>query len=105
MEITDVLTITVSTLITVVLAHLAVYWVVKTLYPPVAPPPVPLPPVPVTAPPAYVPPPVEEQAQHVELPTYEARVPAEAPREERKGPPPPEPTSIRGPSGVDTPNA
>jgi len=100
MEIQDVLTLSIGTLVTVVLAHLAVYWVVKTLYPP--------PPkvihVPVPAPPAYTPPVVEEQ-QNVELPTYAPPVSVEAPREERKGPPPAESTSIRRKSGVDTPDA
>ena len=108
MELQEVITFSVGTLITVVLAHLAVFWVVRTLYPP--------PPkiiqVPVQVPvqvqvpqQVYTPPPVIEQQQHVELPTYAPSVPVEAPREERKGPPPPEDTSIRRKSGVDTPNA
>ena len=94
----------IGTLVVVVLSHFAVYWVVKTLYPP--PPkviqvPVPMPAVP---PPqqAYTPPAVTEQ--HVELPTYAPPVSVEAPREERKGPPPAESTSIRGSSGVDGAN-
>lgn len=96
----------IGTLVVVVLSHFAVYWVVKTLYPP---PPkviqVPVP-MPVAAPPpqqAYTPPAVTEQ--HVELPTYAPPVSVEAPREERKGPPPAESTSIRGKSGVDGTNA
>ena len=109
MELQEVLTLSISTLITVVLAHLAVYWVVKTLYPP--PPkviqvPVPMPMAqPVTPAPtqAFTPPPVTEQ--HVQLPTYAPPAPVEAPREERKGPPPAESTSIRGKSGVDPANA
>ena len=105
MELQEVLTLALGTLVTVVLAHFAVYWVVKTLYPkaavpvevaaPVAAPaPVVLPPAQVYSPPAVV-------EQHVELPTYATPVSVEAPREERKGPPPPEDTSIRRKSGVD----
>ncbi len=109
MELQEVLTLAIGTLIVVVLSHFAVYWAVKTMYPP---PPkviqVPVP-MPVAAPPAapqqqtYTPPAVTEQ--HVELPTYAPPVPVEAPREERKGPPPAESTSIRGKSGVDGANA
>lgn len=101
MELTDVLTVAVSTLLVVVLSHLAVYWVVKTLYPPQ-----PQPAVlreTVYTPPAQViqPPPVDEPVQHVDLPTYEAPNPVASPPEERKGPPPAEATSIRGKPGVD----
>jgi hypothetical protein len=107
MELQDVLTMAIGTLVVVVLSHFAVYWVVKTLYPP---PPkviqVPVP-MPVAPPPpaqqAYIPPAVPEQ--HVELPTYAPPVSVEAPREERKGPPPPEDTSIRRKPGMDGPNA
>ena len=108
MELQDVLTMAVGTLVVVVLAHLAVYWVVKTLYPP-APKVIQVPvPVPMAAPAVatpqqvYSPPAVVEQ--HVELPTYAPPVPVEAPREERKGPPPPEDTSIRRKPGVDGAN-
>lgn len=96
----------IGTLVAVVLGHLAVYWVVKTLYPP--PPKVIQVPVPVQMPmpaPAYTPPPVTEQQQHVQLPTYAPPVSVEAPREERKGPPPAEATSIRGGAGVGASNA
>ena len=109
MEIQDVLTLSISTLITVVLAHLAVYWVVKTLYPP--PPKVIQVPVPMAmspaAPQAFTPPAVlsQPQEQHVQLPTYAPPVSVEAPREERKGPPPAESTSIRGKSGLDSADA
>lgn len=96
MELTDVLTVALSTLIVVVMSHLAVYWVVKTLYP--------LPPVREVV---YTPPPVIQQQpvvaepiQHVDLPTYEAPSAVAPPSEERKGPPPPEDTSIRGKPGV-----
>lgn len=108
MELQELLVLITGTLVAVVLAHFAVYWAVKTLYPP--PPkviqvPVPMPMAQVTAapPPAYTPPPVQEQ--HVQLPTYAPPVPVEAPSEERKGPPPAESTSIRGKSGVDGSNA
>ena len=107
MELQDVLTMAIGTLVVVVLAHFAVYWVVKTLYPPApkviqVPVPVPMAAAPAAAPPpqqVYSPPAVVEQ--HVELPTYAPPVPVEAPREERKGPPPPEDTSIRRKPGVD----
>ncbi len=95
MELTDVLTVAISTLIVVVLSHLAVYWVVKTLYPV----------VPVREP-VYTPAPVIQQTvvaepvQHVDLPTYEAPSAVAPASEERKGPPPPEDTSIRGKPGV-----
>jgi hypothetical protein len=104
MELQDVLTMAIGTLVVVVLSHFAVYWVVKTLYPP--PPKVIQVPVSMPPPPpqqAYTPPPVIEQ--HVELPTYAPPVSVEAPREERKGPPPPEDTSIRRKPGMDGPNA
>ena len=102
MELTDVLVTVISTLIAIVLAHLAVFWVVKTLYPPLPPSPV----IVQEVAPVYVPAPVIEQpVQHVELPTYETPKPVAPPSEERKGPPPPEPTSIRGNAGVDTPDA
>ena len=102
MELQEILSLAMGTLITVVAAHLAVYWVVKTLYPP---PPqvvmVPAPAAPVPPPaPVFTPPAVPEQQQTVELPTYAARVPVEAANEERKGPPPPEDTSIRRKPGV-----
>lgn len=108
MELQEVLTLALGTLVTVVLAHFAVYWVVKTLYPK-APVPVAAAPVevavpvsaPVVLPPQQVYSPPAGIEQHVELPTYATPVSVEAPREERKGPPPPEDTSIRRKSGVD----
>lgn len=99
MELKDVLTISISALIVLVVAHLAVFFVVRTMYPPIASPtPVPVPVV--EQKPVFIQPPVvKEQEQHVVLPTYETSVPVEAPREEeRKGPPAPESTSIRGDS-------
>ena len=105
MELKDILTVAVASVIVLVVAHLAVFYVVKTLYPPAptAPPvyvPIAAPPPPVYTPPA-------EQAQHVSIPTYAPPVPVEAPREEepRRGPPPPEATSIHGTAGVDTPQS
>jgi len=98
MDLQEILTAALATLVTVVLAHLAVYWVVRTMYPPapraavvMAPPPM--------VPQVYTPPAVAEQ--HVELPTYTAPVSVDPPREERVGPPPPEDTSIRRKPGVD----
>ena len=103
MNVTEIVTTAVATLLVMVMAHLAVYWVVKTLYPPLpaAPQPEPMAPrVTFAEPPKEVP--VPEDVERVVLPTYEAPVPAEAPREtgERRGPPPAESTSIRGDSRV-----
>lgn len=108
MDVQQIVSVAIGTLITVVLAHLAVYWVVKSLYPP---PPqvvmVPTPIVPAAPVPVFTPPAVTEQ--HVDLPTYEARGPVAPPSQERKGPPPPidprEDPPIRRESRVDTPNA
>ncbi len=93
MEFSEILSIALASLIVLVIAHFAAYWVVRTLYPPApAPLPLPTPAVPFTEPPKV------EEAQHVVVPTYEAPIPTEAPREEepRRGPPPPESTSIHG---------
>lgn len=106
MDLRDLLSIAFASLIVLVVAHFAVYWVVKTLYPP-APVPIPIA-LPAQAPvsvPERVPvvsftePPATEQ-QNVSIPTYETPVPAEGRREEgeRRGPPPAESTSIRGES-------
>ncbi len=106
MNVTEIVGTAVATLIVLVLAHLAVYWVVKTLYPP-TPQPVPLAPRVTFAEPPAERVGVPEDVQRVVLPTYEAPVPTEAPREtgERRGPPPPEDTSIRRKPGVDAPDA
>ncbi len=103
MELQEILSVAIGTLVVVVIAHFAVFWVVRTLYPPsVAPAPAPAP-APVQIPePVFTPPPVLEQ--HVTLPTYETAVPVEAAREERRGPPPPEDTSIKRKTGVDSPD-
>lgn len=108
MELKDILTVAFASLIVLVVAHLAVFWVVKTLYPPaqVTPPPVqhqePIKTV------TFTEPPVTEQ-QNVTIPTYETPVSSQTPNQEttepvRQGPPPAESTSIRGKSGVDVSN-
>ena len=104
MNVTDIVATAVSTLIVLVLAHLAVYWVVKTLYPPA---PAPVPAAEPVRTVTFAEPPKEEHVERLVLPTYEAPVPTEAPREtgERRGPPPPEDTSIRRKPGVDAPDA
>ena len=101
MNVTEIVTTAVATLIVLVLAHLAVFWVVKTLYPPAPPAPEPVAPrVTFAEPPKEVI--VPEDVQRVVLPTYEAPVSTEVPREtgDRRGPPPAESTSIRGESRV-----
>ena len=92
MELSSILSIVLASIVAIVLAHIGAYFVIKSLYPPT--------PAPVPAP-VFTQPPVTEQ-QNVTLPTYEAPLPVEAPREEgeRRGPPPPESTSIHGNSGV-----
>jgi hypothetical protein len=101
MELQEILSISIGTLVVIVIAHFAVFWVVRTLYPPQV--------VMVQAPAqpqqVFTPAPVIPQAdpvQNVTIPTYAPPVPVEAPREEgeRRGPPPPEDTSIRGKPGV-----
>ncbi len=83
MELKDILVVSLATLIILVVTHFAVYWVVRTLYPPA--------PAPVAAPvatQAEVPKPIFVQQtipvteQHVNIPTYEAPVSMEAPRQE-----------------------
>jgi len=105
MELQEILSVAIGTLVVIVIAHFAVFWVVRTLYPP----PVmmvqqaqPLPQVFTPAPVVIQP----EAQQNVVIPTYAPPVPVEAPRQEgeRKGPPPPEDTSIRGNSGMDSSN-
>ena len=103
MELKDILVVAFATLIVLVISHLAVFWVIRTLYPP-------LPVVQQQAEMVFTQPPVQQQPepqQHVSIPTYEAPVSVEASREEepRKGPPPPESTSIHGSSRVDSANA
>jgi hypothetical protein len=91
MELQEILSVSIGTLVVIVIAHFAVFWVVRTLYPPQV--------VMVQAPaqPVFTPAPVIPQAepvQNVTIPTYAPPVSVEAPREEgeRRGPPPPEDT-------------
>ena len=106
MELQEILSVAIGTLVVIVIAHFAVFWVVRTLYPP----PVVMVQQTQPMPQVFTPAPVIPQAepvQNVVIPTYAPPVPVEAPREEgeRKGPPPPEDTSIRGKPGMDAPNA
>ncbi len=106
MELQEILSVAIGTLVVIVIAHFAVFWVVRTLYPP----PVVYMPQPQQPQQVFTPPPVIPQAepqQNVTLPTYAPPVSVEAPREEgeRRGPPPPEDTSIRGKPGLGTSNA
>lgn len=105
MELQEILSVALGTLIVIVIAHFAVFWVVRTLYPPV---------LFVSnqqpvqqqtfTPVASIPQP--EPQQDVTIPTYTPPVPVETPRKEEppRGPPPAESTSIRGESRVDTAN-
>ena len=109
MELQEILSVSLGTLIVIVIAHFSVFWVVRTLYPPLMPQPqqvfqaMPQ----QAAQPEIFTTPVDVLQQNVSIPTYAPPVPVEAPREEgeRKGPPPPEDTSIRGKPGVDPANA
>ncbi len=103
MDVQTIVSIAIASLVVFVVAHFAVFWVVKTMYPPSQEPQ--SEPKPVVTfssePPQVFTPPVQD-IQHVTVPTYEAPVPAETPDKEgeRRGPPPPESTSIRGESRV-----
>ncbi len=105
MNLQDILSVAIASLVVLVIAHFAVVWVVKTMYPPPPPMPMPVLPTPALAVPFTEPPATEQQ--NVRIPTYEAPVSAEAPREEgeRRGPPPAESTSIRGDTGNALSNA
>ncbi len=111
MELKDILTISISSLIILVVAHIAVFWVVRTLYPsapapPPAPAPVYVPPVQAPPPPAtFIETPSIEQ-QNVTVPTYETPVfPKPISKEElRGGPPPAEATAVQRDTRVDIPN-
>jgi hypothetical protein len=111
MEVTQFLSLALSSLVVIVVLHFVVFWVVKTMYPPqpVAPLPIQVMPVPPPPPPpAFTePPPIKENVDRVTIPTYETPLPVEADGKEepRRGPPPPEETSIRRKAGMDTPNA
>ena len=77
----DILGTALSVLIILIVTHIAVFWVVRTLYPPVS---VSSSPEPVvmqtfTQPPSQQ----QEPIHHVTIPTYEAPVSLEAPSQER----------------------
>jgi len=87
MEFKDILSVALATLIVLVVSHFAVFWVVRTLYPPIPAPqqvimaqPPPIVSEPVIEPQTFTQPSVVEQ--HVTLPTYETSVPLEAARQE-----------------------
>ena len=107
MDFQTILSVSIAFLVVFVVSHLAVFWVVKTMYPPTNTPEVVVTPTaaPVEIQQVFTQPPTE--IQHVDVPTFEAAVPAKVASEEgeRRGPPPPESTSIRGESGVAVPNA
>lgn len=110
MELQEIISVALGTLIVIVIAHFTVFWVVRTMYPPPTsvvymPAPTAAPAISSTPIDTFTAPPSSEQ-QNVTLPTYAAPLPVEAPREEKRpGPPPPEDTSIRGNPGVAPPNA
>lgn len=107
MELKDILTIAIASLAILVVAHIAVFGVVRTLYPPT---PIPVSvsiPSPPPPPATFIEPPSIEQQQHVTLPTYETSVlPKPISKEElRTGPPPAEATAIQRDTGVAIPDA
>lgn len=80
MELTSILSIAISSLIMVVLTHFAVFWVVRSLYPPAPqvvyyPQNVIVPPQPVLTQP-------EQTQQQVDVPTYQAPIQLEASNQE-----------------------
>lgn len=90
----ELVSIVLASIVAIVVAHIGAFFVIKSLYPP----------TPTTVPVVFTQPVVNNptEEQNVTLPTYEAPLPTEAPREEgeRRGPPPPESTSIHGNSRV-----
>jgi len=97
MELKDILTVAIAALAILVVAHIAVFGVVRTLYPTT---PIPVS-VPVLSPPppppaTFIEPPSIEQRQDVTVPTYETPVLPKPIRKEelRAGPPPAEATAI-----------
>lgn len=106
MELKDILSVAIASLVVIVVSHIAAFWVIRTLYPP--------PPIPVQVP--YTPPPVplptftetpSIEQQNVTLPTYETPVfPKPISKEElRAGPPPAEATAIQRDPGLASSNA
>ena len=94
MDLTEILTVAFATLIVLVVCHFAVFWVVRTLYPP---PPVPVfvpAPAPVVEQVRHAPVPEQtfahpssEQQQNVVLPTYEETPRMESNNAQRSPPP------------------
>ena len=88
MDFSNILSVALSALVLLVIIHLTVFYVIRTMYPPTrkvtfAPAPAPAPQVP-PPPPAV---PVFTEAPNIEkqnavIPTYEANVPLDPPREE-----------------------
>ena len=88
MNTTDILSLALTSLAVLVAIHLSVFWVVKTMFPPVAvapaaPAPAPVEPAPAPVAPVYVQPP--ETRQEIHVPTYEPPVQMETPRKEIPG--------------------
>lgn len=103
MDLKDIISIAIASLIVIVVSHIGAFWVIRTLYPPIVPQqpsPPPRPPVVLTEPPSI-------EQQNVTLPTYETPVfPKPISKEElRSGLPPGEATAIQRETGVVTPNA
>jgi hypothetical protein len=101
MEFKDILGIALATLVVLVVAHFAIFWVLRTLYPPTV---VPMPaPVPETKT-VHVSPQSFTQQQDVNIPTYETAIPMETPREEGATPIADlQSNPIQGNAGLDTP--
>ena len=84
MNTTDILSLALTSLAVLVAIHLSVFWVVKTMFPPVTPAPAPAPaPTPAPSVPVYVEP--TETRQEIHVPTYEPPVQMETPRKEVPG--------------------
>ena len=88
MDFGDILSTALATLIMLVVIHIAVFWMVRTLYPPaprIAPAPIVANPPQVTFAPMkteiFTQPPVLEQTQEVNVPTYEVPISLEAANE------------------------
>ena len=82
MNTTDILSLALTSLAVLVAIHLSVFWVVKTMFPPVTPAPAPAP-TPAPSVPVYVEP--TETRQEIHVPTYEPPVQMETPRKEVPG--------------------
>lgn len=80
MDLQTILAVAIASLIVIVVAHFAVFWVLRTMYPP-APAPAPAA-VPMTIPETKTVHVSPVAIQHVDIPTYETPLPNETPREE-----------------------